>query len=295
MALLESQALLRIIPRTTYDMRELKAGRVCIPVAQHIDVLGYSRATLQIRVYRGSLPAAASVTVDVADDGTDPTEPGAALMQTTKTAAGEAIGSVTLTEATAFPFYQSVSVDVAATIGRLMAILLSFEGGGDGGPTVEIGLDLVLTGGSVGATVSQPSTYLGYAHEPVERIPTFEELDIREEDPVHLPSAGDADFLARVNEAVRSVLNSGEVQTMAKLPGYPRFGNVNVAIAKPVETVDAPDLVDLVRALILRGNLNLDTPDGGYARFGNVNVGVVAQPPVEGFDEGTQFSGPASE
>ena len=280
MAMIGSQSLLRIVPRTSYDASALTGGVIRFPVAQHIDVLGYSRAALQVRVYRGSVPSGATVTVQVADDGSDPTEPGMTLLQP-KTAAGDEIGAVTLTERTAFPFYQSISIDVPATIGRLMAVLLSFEGGAEAGPVIEIGLDLVLSGGRVGATVSQPSTYLGYAHEPVERLETFEPLGTDEDINAVAPTvAGKEDFLARVADAVRSVLGLAGEQGLARLPGYPRFGNVNVAVARPVEKVESAELMDVVRALILRGGLDLETPDGGYARFGNVNVGIGARPPV---------------
>jgi hypothetical protein len=277
MAILASQSLLRIIPRTTYNLSELIRGTIGVPVAQHIDVLGYSRAALQVRVYRGTIPNGASVTVQLADDGFDPSEPGPTLLRTTTTD-GKDIGSVKLDEGTAFPFYQSILVEVPAAISRMAAVVLSFVGGAEAGPLIEVGLDLVLTGGAVGSTVSQPSTYLGYASEPVERLESFSPIGDGESQVGTSPPTTDEDFLTRVAQAVRSVLGaSGDA--VAKLPpGYPRFGNVNVAIARPVEQVRSPELVDVVRALILRGGLDLTMPDGGYARFGNVNVGIGRQP-----------------
>jgi hypothetical protein len=280
MAIIGSQALIRIIPRTTYDLSALTGGLIRLPVAQHIDVLGYARASLQVRVYRGRIPSGASVAVQLADDGSDPADPSVTFLQTT-TSAGADIGSVTLNKQTAFPFYQSIFADVPASISRLAAVLLSIKGGAEAGPVLDIGLDLVLSGGSVGATVSQPSTYLGYAHEPVERLETFAPVGDDEPGSSGRGIAGDEDFQRRVADAVRGVLRTARDEG-----GYPRFGNVNVAIARPVERVAEPELLDIARALILRGGLDLETPDGGYARFGNVNVGIGRQRRVAELEEG---------
>ncbi len=262
-----SQALVRILPRTSYDFTGLTGATVRIPVAQHIDVLGYQRAALQVRVYSASLPAGATVTVQLADDGFSADDPASAFLQTTKADGGE-IGSIELTEHTVFPFYQSISSEVPGVFGRLMAVLLSVKGGADAGPSIEFGLDLVLTGGSVGATISQPSSYLGYAHELVERVETFERLTVDEPE---VAAGGDA-LVNRLTNAIRDAVQS----RAQKLPGYPRFGNVNVAIARPdLNDETAPsELTTVVADLLARGGFNVETPDGGYARFGNVNVGI---------------------
>lgn len=121
-----SQSLVRVLPRTRYDFGALAGGEVTIPVAQHVHVLGYDRAALQVRVHDARLPEGSSVTVRLADDGFSADEPGSHFLQTTA-GDGSEIGSVTLTAETRLPFYQSVSTKIPGVVGRLMAVLVTFQ------------------------------------------------------------------------------------------------------------------------------------------------------------------------
>jgi hypothetical protein len=151
-------------------------------------------------------------------------------------------------------------------------------------------LDLVLTGGSVGSTIHQPSTYLGYAHDRVEPLEKLERLSF--EQPDRPPATGivghEDDLVTRLVKAFREALLKTHGNVAIPEGGYQRFGNVNVGVAgqlleeleQPVgrEETLAAQLSDAIRDVVLRDNLNLDTPDGGYGRFGNVNVGIGARP-----------------
>ncbi len=273
-----SQALVRLLPRTRYDLGQLRDGVVELPVAQHIDVLGYERATLQIRIYGGTVPAGASLKVALADDGFVADDPASAMLQLS-TADGEPIGALDVGERTVFPLYQSISTPVPGVIGRLLAVVLSFAGGSAGGPAVEVGLDLVLTGGSVGASVHQASTYLGYAHEAVEATEVFDRYGDEEPPPPALPPG----VVAALRDAIAGL---GDLVADKPDGGYPRFGNVNVGIdadgIRPDVGGDrlAAVLAIAVQDALRRGGLDLATPDGGYARFGNVNIGVDGHEPV---------------
>ncbi len=271
-----SQVLVRILPRTRYDFGNLREVVIQIPVAQHIDVLGFEHATLQVRVYRGTLPAKSSLRVHLADDGFSADDSTAVFLQT-MSAQDKEIGTLHLGERTVFPFYQSVSTAIPGVLGRLMAVVISFAGGPEGGPSVELSMDLVLSGGSVGAKIHQPSTYLGYAHEPIEPVEPFERLT-----PVPSDQGGTREErLATVlSTAIREALGRGDVNVATRGGGYPRFGNVNVGIDATGQRPDVAEgklatvLSTAVREALLRGDLNVETPDGGYARFGNVNVGL---------------------
>jgi hypothetical protein len=220
MATIGSQALLRILPYTTYDFGPLSDAEIEIPIAQHIDVLGYEHATLQVRISSGSFPAGSSLRINLADDGFNPDDPKTSFLQ--KIVDGQEIGRLEVTDQTVFPFYQSRSTAIPGTFGRLMGITASFAGGTEGGPSVVMGMDLLLTGGSVGTTIYQPSTYLGYAHEPVETEEQFERLNLEQAQ----PTLFEPGLLTNLVTAIRDVF-----QSERRLPpGYPRFGNVNVAI-----------------------------------------------------------------
>jgi hypothetical protein len=220
-----SQALLRVLPSTHYDFRPLIGAKIEIPIAQHIDVLGFEHAALQVRVRSGSFPPGSLMRLSLADDGFDPADPGTSFLS--KTIGGEPIGVLEITEKTVFPFYQSVATAVPGRFGRLMVVTAAFTGGPDGGPSVTMSLDLVLSGGSVGTTIHQPLTYLGYTHELVETEEPFEHLtfDKPQHSPVFEPGL--------VNRLVASIRDL--FQTARLPPGYPRFGNVNVAIQRPPE------------------------------------------------------------
>jgi hypothetical protein len=293
-----SQALVRILPRTHYDFSGLRDGVVRIPIAQHIDVLGYQRATLQVRLYSGALPAQSSLRIQLADDGFSHDDPANAFLQT-MTAEGQEIGTLEIAERTVFPFYQSISTAVPGVFGRLMAVLVSFSGGTGGGPSVVMSMDLVLTGGSVGTTIHQPSTYLGYAHDHVEPIEQHEHLPFDSVD-----HAG-AETTA-LSESIREALLRGNLDMDTPDGGYARFGNVNVGIGGKVfdqrEIVRAGGLPSrlavAIRDALVRGHLDVRTPDGGYARFGNVNIGIggkVPRPELElprALDPDRQDTGP---
>ena len=221
MATIGSQALLRVLPSTHYDFGPLTGATVELPIAQHIAVLGYEHATLQVRIRSGSFPPGSSLRIDLADDGFDPEDPGTNFLRTSVD--GEPLGGLEITEKTAFPFYQSVGSRVPERFGRMMGVTASFTGGAEGGPSVVLSLDLVLSGGSVGATIQQPSTYLGYAHEPVETEEPFERLTF--DQPVFEPG-----LINRLVTAIRDVFGRAKLP-----PGYPRFGNVNVAIQREPE------------------------------------------------------------
>jgi hypothetical protein len=288
-ATIGSQVLIRVVPRTQYDFSGLRNGVVRIPIAQHIDVLGFQRATLQVRIYSGTLPAKSRLQIHLADDGFSADDTTNAFLQTT-TASGEEIGTLQLGEGTVFPFYQSISTAVPGVIGRMMAVMVSLTGGADGGPSVVMSLDLVLTGGSVGSTIHQPSTYLGYAHDHVEPLEKLERLSFDQPDQPRAIGIGgrEEDLVTRLVTAIRDALLRTNPNVATPDAGYPRFGNVNVRVAgklleglgQPVGREDtlAAQLSDVIRDVVLRDNLNLDTPDGGYARFGNVNVGIGARP-----------------
>ena len=299
MATIASQALVRILPRTRYDLGELRDGVLRLPVAQHIDIVGFERATLQVRVYAGTLPAGSSLQVQLADDGFDPNDPATVPLQTARPD-GDDIGALTIPEGTMFPFYQSISTVVPGVLGRFLAVVLAFTGGPEGGPAVEIGLDLVLTGGSVGAKIHQPSTYLGYASEPVEAFEPVEPIE-----PLLADSAADGSsepFLAgsvidglvtRLSSTVREALARSGLDVAAPDGGYPRFGNVNVGINDPGSRPDVGEarlatvLSSAIRDALARGGLDMATPDGGYARFGNVNIGVEGHQPEREVGEET--------
>jgi hypothetical protein len=278
MATIASQALVRILPRTRYDLGELRDGSLRLPVAQHVDVVGFERATLQVRVHAGTLPAGSSLQVLLADDGFDPDDPATVPLQTSTVDGGD-IGALTIPEGTMFPFYQSVSTVVPGVLGRFLAVVLAFTGGAEGGPAVELGLDLVLTGGSVGGKIHQPSTYLGYAAEAVEAFEPVEPIE-----PLAADDAGSSEsfltgsvvegLVSRLASTVRDALD-----VAAPDGGYPRFGNVNVGIAdddRPAggETRLTTLLSNAIREALARGGFDVAAPDGGYPRFGNVNVGV---------------------
>ena len=283
MATIASQALVRILPRTRYDLGELRDGVLRLPVAQHIDVVGFERATLQVRVYAGTLPAGSSLQVLLADDGFDPNDPATVPLQTSTPDGGD-IGALSIPEGTMFPFYQSISTAVPGVLGRFLAVVLAFTGGAEGGPAVELGLDLVLTGGSVGGKIHQPSTYLGYAAEPVEAFEPVEPIEALTSD----DDAGSSEsFLAgsvveglvtRLSATVREALARGGLDVAAPDGGYPRFGNVNVGITddrpEEGETKLTTLLSRAIREALARGGLDVAAPDGGYPRFGNVNVGI---------------------
>ena len=219
-----SQALVRVLPRTRYDFGALRDGTVQIPVAQHIDILGYHQATVQVRLHSGTIPPGARLRVHLADDGFNPDDPGTTPLQTS-TIDGVEIAVLPVDEGTVFPFYQSVSTAIPGVLGRLMAIMVSFTGGPEGGPSVVMSMDLVLTGGSVGSTIHQPSTYLGYAHEQVERAESFERIV---PEPRAQPPAARQDVLAtRLADAILDVLRRSDD---AGPHVYERFGNVNVGI-----------------------------------------------------------------
>jgi hypothetical protein len=220
-----SQALLRVLPSTHYDFGPLAGATVEIPIAQHIDVLGFEHAALQVRVRSGSFPPGSSMRISLADDGFDPDDPGTNFLRTTVD--DEPIGALEITDKNVLPFYQSVATVVPGHFGRLMGVTAAFTGGTDGGPSVVMSLDLVLSGGSVGATIQQPSTYLGYAHEPVETEEPFERLTF--DQPAQAP-VFEAGLVNRLVASIRDLF-----QTARLPPGYPRFGNVNVAIQREPE------------------------------------------------------------
>ena len=228
MPTLGSQALLRVLPSTHYDLRTLVGATIEIPIAQHIDVLGFEHAALQVRVRSGTFPSGSSMRITLADDGFDPDDPGTNFLSTT--VGGEPIGVLEITDKTVFPFYQSLPTTVPGRIGRLMLITAAFTGGPDGGPAAVMSLDLVLTGGSVGMTIQQPLTYLGYAHQPVETEEPFERLtfDQPQHSPVFAPG-----LVNRLVATIRALFQGARLP-----PGYPRFGNVNVAIQRPPEGFD---------------------------------------------------------
>jgi len=251
MPTLGSQALLRVLPYTRYDFGPLKSATVTIPLAQHIDVLGYADIPLQVRIRAGTFPAGAALRVHLADDGYSPEDPATDFLRTAVD--GKDIGTLEVTERTMFPFYQSVAAPVRGNFGRMMGIMASFTGGPEGGPSAVMSLDVVLSGGSVGTTIQQPATYLGYAHEPFESEAAFEPLQFEP-----APGTMQPEPLSRLLVSLRGLIG-------ARLPGYPRFGNVNVARIDP----DYPRF----------GNVNVARTDPEYPRFGNVNVARTEPPP----------------
>ncbi|HEV3000520.1 MAG TPA: hypothetical protein VGW75_07265 [Solirubrobacteraceae bacterium] len=222
MATIGSQGVLRVLPNTRYDFSALTGATVEIPIAQHIDVLGYENAALQVRIPTGSFPKGSSMRIQLADDGFHPDDPTTQFFQTAVD--GSDIGSLEVTDKTVFPFYQSISARIPGTFGRLMAITASFTGGADGGPTAVVSMDLVLTGGSVGTTIRQPSTYLGYAFEQLEADEPVERLSFEQPQVTGRLEPGIA---GRLIGAVRGAIGTAKLP-----PGYPRFGNVNVAIQR---------------------------------------------------------------
>lgn len=270
-----SQGLVRILPRTRYDLSALRDAAIQIPAAQHIDILGFERATLQVRVYCGNLPSKSSLQIQIADDGFSADDSAGVFLQT-RSVGGAEIASLHIPDGTVFPFYQSLSTAIPGVLGRMMAVIMSFTGGSEGGPMIELSMDLVLTGGSVGAKIHQPSTYLGYAHEPVEQEESFEQL-IPEP---HAAGGISEERLAKIlSSAIRRGLPLGRPDVAAP-DGYARFGNVDVGIEDSGLRPDVGEeklatvLSSAIRDALVRGDLNLETPDGGYARFGNVNVGI---------------------
>jgi hypothetical protein len=213
---LGSQSLIRLLPTTRYDFSALRGGTIMVPIAQRIDVLGFEVAALQLRVLSGQLPPGSAVKVLLADDGYDPDVPDAPLIQT-QLPTREDIASIELPPATVFPFYQTLSTPIPGKLGRMMAVLVSFDGGEDGGPSVVLSMDLLLTGRLVGTNVQQPAAFRGYTSEVSEEPEPFERLE-----PAQGTQLSDdlADRLAvMISEALRAKVP----------PGYPRFSNVNVA------------------------------------------------------------------
>jgi hypothetical protein len=230
MATIGSQALLRIIPRTRFDLSQLRGATVQIPVAQHVDVLGFERAAVQVRIYRGILPAKSSLDIQIADDGFGGEGFSETFLQT-QNSNGDDIGKLHIPDSAIFPFYQSIPIAIPGVIGRMMAVLLSFTGGPEAGPTVELSVDLVLTGGSVGAKVYQPSTYLGYAHETVEPVEAFDPLTSQ---PTASGDLSEARLAQLLSDAIRkAIAGSRPVFDPPDGGTYARFGNVNVGIADP--------------------------------------------------------------
>jgi|Tabmets5t2r1_1033131.scaffolds.fasta_scaffold15626_2 hypothetical protein len=229
MATIGSQALLRILPYTHYDFGPLSDAAIEIPIAQHIDVLGYQHAALQVRINAGSFPAGSSLRIHLADDGFNPDDPTTNFLQ--KTVSGQEIGTLSVTDRTMFPFYQSMSTAIPGAFGRMMGITASFTGGAEGGPSVVMGMDLLLTGGSVGTTIHQPSTYLGYAYEPVETEEAFETVTFERGQPVPFGP----ELITRLVTVIGDVFKSARLP-----PGYPRFRNVDVARRPDQETLGRP-------------------------------------------------------
>jgi hypothetical protein len=244
-----SQAILRVLPRTHYDFRAVKFGTIMLPVAQHIDVLGYDRVALQVRVHSGQFPKMAALQFQFADDGFSAEDAASEFLQT-KAATGEDIGSLRIDDRTALPFYQAMSVGIGGKIGRMLAITLSATGDAEGGPAATVSLDLILSGGHVGTSIHQPSAYLGYALENGDRADMFEPLLPRESEPL------DDAMIDRVAAAVRDALRGQKSASP-----YPRFGNVNVGIA--------PDTA----------------VDQCYVRFSNVDVAMSRAPASGGEHE----------
>jgi hypothetical protein len=246
-----SQALLRVLPRTHYDFRALKKGTVVVPLAQRIDVLGYDRVTLQVRVHGGEFPKHSALVFRFADDGFTPDDPGSSFLQT-KTASGDDIGSLRVGDGVTLPFYQAMSVAIGGRIGRMLAITMSATGEADGAPAALISLDLVLSGGHVGTNIHQPSSYLGYALETTERIEAFEQL-------APAASAIADPGIERIAAAIAQALKPRRPNP------YPRFNNVNVGLAPGAQRAD---------------------DGGGYPRFSNVNVAMNVEGEGEGEGEG---------
>jgi hypothetical protein len=213
-----SQAILRVLPRTHYDFRALKNGSVVLPIAQHIDVLGYDRVTLQVRVHSGLFPNMAALQFQFADDGFSSEDPTSAFLQT-KTAMGEDICSLRIDHRAVFPFYQAMSIEVGGKIGRMLAITLSAAAEAGGGPAATISLDLVLSGGHVGTTIRQPSAYLGYALDSSDTVEAFQPLL-----PGEVGSLNES-TIGRIAAAIKRALASQEPSP------YTRFSNVDVGIA----------------------------------------------------------------
>ena len=213
---LGSQSLVRILPTTRYDFSALRGGAIMFPVAQRIDVLGFEVAALQLRVLSGQLPPGAAMKVFLADDGYDPDVPDAPLFQT-QSPVHEDIASTELTSATVLPFYQTLSTTIPGKLGRMMAVLVSFEGGEEGGPSVALSMDVLLTGRLVGTNVQQSAAFRGYAQEVSEEPERFDRLEPT------LSGTLNEDLVSRLAEVISEALQR-------KLPpGYPRFSNVNVA------------------------------------------------------------------
>lgn len=133
-----------IIPRTTYDFRELRQGTVRVPVAQRIDVAGATSLALELWVFDARIGAGASVTLQAASDGYSPDSPNSDILQT-KTAKGDKIAEFVIDSKTALPLYQTIKV-LVEDIGRCLALILEVRGGADGGPHLSLAIDLLMRG-----------------------------------------------------------------------------------------------------------------------------------------------------
>jgi hypothetical protein len=133
-----------IVPRTTYDFRELRSGTVKVPIAQQIDVAGATGLALELWVDEAAICAEASVTLRAANDGYSPETQGSSVLQT-RTAQGKEICMFTIDSNTSLPLYQLIRIP-AEEIGRCLAVILEARGGPDGGPHLSLAIDLLLRG-----------------------------------------------------------------------------------------------------------------------------------------------------
>jgi hypothetical protein len=217
---LGSQSLVRLLPTTRYDFSALRSGSITLPLVQRVDVLGYDVAALQLRVLSGELPPGSTMTVLIADDGYDPEAPDAPFMQT-QSQLGEDLASVQISSNTVFPFYQTVATTIPGKLGRMMAVLVSFNASESGGPCVSLSMDLLLSGRVVGRNVQQPATFRGYVEDPTEELEFYTRMESAPAAPL-----GD-EVINRVINAIGSALRG-----VVAAEEYPRFGNVNVAISR---------------------------------------------------------------
>jgi hypothetical protein len=135
-----------IIPRTTYDFRELREGTVKVPIAQRIDVSGATALTLELWVYEAQFGAKSSLTLRAANDGYTPENPDSSILQT-RNAKGDDISVFVIDSQTELPLYQTISIP-GENIARCLALILEATGGPKGGPQVSLSIDLLLRGAS---------------------------------------------------------------------------------------------------------------------------------------------------
>ena len=163
MSTVNGGVVLRLLPKTPFDFSKITAGagnQQVLTLAQHIDVVPFTEATFIVRAHTLSLAGTSQIIFSVVIDGYEFGDPGVGFLQPNN-AGGGPLGQVVMTNATASPFFQNLSVPT--NFGRFVAIQLTGTVPvGQVGGTCSISVDLSLKGGDPSAIAFAPNSFMGY-------------------------------------------------------------------------------------------------------------------------------------